>query len=273
MAGLVPRQRRPLMLSLWAGLLVLAIMVAPFSLASLGPGGGYPGVAALGEAMNSGFVAYWRAGTGSLGAGLDNAVEFWSRFHIIKALLAGILLVVLLPLGSQIWSAYAAARQRARRLALGVAGALHGALTLLALLVVVANIQGAIAPLSSALGLMSLGNPDPALAAASGQVRRGLAAGEQSPVLDALVRDFTVYHAAMAGIGAVVTVGLLAGTVLLFRRRARVPRSERRLRRVHLVGVGSLMVLAALFALVTAANVSTLAHPVPALLGFFAGGL
>ncbi len=39
------------------------------------------------------------------------------------------------------------------------------------------GLQGAIAPLSSALGLLPLHTPDPALAATIKQVRRGLASG------------------------------------------------------------------------------------------------
>jgi len=266
-------QSRTALLGAAAGLLILAVMLVPFPLASALPGGGYPDVSALGDAMDSGFVAYWRAGTGSLGSGLQTAVDFWARFHIIKAVLAAVLLAVLVPLGSRIWGAYATAPRRGRRLLLAVTGVFHAGIALLALLVLVANIQGAIAPLSSALGLMSVGDPGPALADVTGQVRDGLDAGQQSAALDLLVRDFTVYHAAMAGVGTMVTVGLLVAAVILVRRRARMPRTERRLRRVHLLGVVSLICLAALFGLVTVANVSTVAHPAAALLGFFDGGL
>lgn len=270
---LIAPRRRVVALIAGACLLMLAVVRAPFPLASAWPSGGYPDVTSLSDEMSSGFVAFWHEGTGSLGPGLAGAVDYWARFHVIKAVLVGALLIVLLPLGSRIWAAYARTQRLGRRLLLGLSGLFHAGIALLALLVLVANIQGALAPLSSALGLMPLGDPDPPLAATVRQVRRGLATGQETAALDTLVHDFAVYHAAMAGIGAVVTLALVASSILLWRRRAGVPHSQHRQRRVLVVGVGALLVVAFLFAVVTAANVSTLAHPAPALLGFFDGGL
>jgi len=263
----VPTWRGLLLLTSGAIALLLAVFLVPFHLASAWPGG-YPDVAALSDQMSVAFVHYWHTGTAS---DLAGPVDYWARFHLLKALLTVLLLMVLIPLGGRIWSAYRHTARPARRLVIGVAGVVHATATGLAVVVLVANIQGAIAPLSSALGLMPLGGPDPALASTVGQVRHALATGQQSAALDALVRDYARYHAALAAVGVVVTVVLLTVGVRMWRRRGRVDRAERRYRRVLLAGSVGILLFAAFFGMITAANLATAAHPAPALLGFFNG--
>ncbi|EWT02060.1 hypothetical protein N865_07140 [Intrasporangium oryzae NRRL B-24470] len=255
-----------------AVLLVLAVAFVPFRLASFGPGGGYPDVSTLGQSLSTGFVRFWSAGEGVVGPDLARPVDYWARFHVIKAVLAALLLVVLVALAPRLWAAYVHAERLGRRLVVGTVGAVQAALAVLALLILVANIQGAIAPLSSALGLIPFGSSNTDLAATTAQVQRGLADGGHSPALDALVRDFAAYHVAMSWLGGVVTVGLIAAAVLLWRRRARVPRDERRQRRTLVLMALAVLALAAFFGVVTAANISTAANPAPALLAFFQGG-
>lgn len=203
--------------------LVLAVFLAPFPMASEWPAGGYPSRAALVDALNSGFVRYWNSGSGVVGPELAHPVDFWARFHVVKAALAGMLLLVVVPLSSRAWTAHTLPARGARRLLGGVLTGMAALLALVALVVLVANTQGAIAPLSSALGLLPMGGRDPALAETITQVRGGLARGGHSPAVEALVHDYTVYHGAMAGLGAVVPVGLLATAVLGWRLRARMP--------------------------------------------------
>jgi hypothetical protein len=261
-----PASRRPSLLAAGALGLLLAVFLVPFRLASAWPGG-YPNVTALSDQMSASFVRYWHSASP---ADLAGPVEYWARFHIFKAIFAALLLMVLIPLGARTWSAYTHAARR-RRSVLAITGVVHAAVTVLALLVLVANIQGGIAPLSSALGLMPLRNPDPALAQTVSQVRHALATGEQSAALDALVADYARYHAALAAVGAVVTLALLTVAVGMWRHRRPLARSAQRNRRVLLLGVVSVLLLAAFFALITAANLSTVAHPAPALLSFFNG--
>ncbi len=83
--------------------------------------------------------------------------------------------------------------------------------------------------------------PDPALAETITQVRRDLASDARPPVLEALVHDLTVYHLTMAGLGAVVTVGLLVTAILLWRRRARRSVAPQRGRHLQVTAVGAVM--------------------------------
>lgn len=238
----------------------------PAPLAAAWSGGGYPGEAALGAAVGRGIVRFWSVGDGLLGPELARPVDYWARFHVVKAALAACLLLALVTLGRRIWSRYAvdAAAAPGRRAGVAAGGLVIAATAVLALLVVVANVQGAIAPLSSALGLLPVRAPGPALAPTLTRLRQHLGHGVRSPAADALVHDFVVYHAAMAALAALVTASLLGAAALLWRRR-RAAATQRRALATLLVGT---LVLAALFAVVTAANVSTVARPVPALLGF-----
>ena len=69
--------------------------------------------------------------------------------------------------------------------------------------VVMANIQGAVAPFASLISLLPLGSHDKRLIHTLGQVRQGLAAypgagGRTAPALEAMISDFALYHAALA---------------------------------------------------------------------------
>jgi hypothetical protein len=263
--------RRRLALPLVAALLTVAVFLLPFRLAALGPGGGFASQRALGGAVASGLVRFWSQGSRELPAELAATVDFWARFHVIKALLATALLVVLVLLAPLVLERFARAATIPRRLlALLVAG-LHASVAVLALLIVVANLQGAIAPLASVLGLAPVARPGGALGSTTAEVRRTLTAGADTPALDTLLSGFTTYHVAMAWLGAAVTLALLAAAVV-GRRRAAASRAERARRSLVLLTVVATVALAGFFGVVTAANISTAAHPAPALLAFFEGG-
>ncbi len=256
-----------------AVLLCAGVLLLPFPVASAWSGGAYPELGSLQEAVSSGLVRFWSAGGDQFGAPLGSTAEFWARFHIVKAGLAAVLLLVLVLLAARVWRASAYAAGRGRRWALTLVGLVTIPLTLLALVVLVANIQGAIAPLSSVLGVLPLAAPKGQLAGTLDQIRHNLAAGGRSPAKDALLHDFVVYHVAMVAIGGAVTVALLVTALLIWRRRSRVPAEDRRWRRLLIAASASLVMLSALFAITAAANLGTAANPAPALLGFFGGGL
>jgi hypothetical protein len=248
-----------------AAALAAAVFLVPFRAASALTGGGFTSRDALVDSLSSAFVGYWTAGSTAVGPDLGAVVSFWASFHMVKAALAGLLLVALVVLCVRTWGAYTGAATTARRLVLGAVEVVASMLAMVALVFLVANVQGAVAPLSSVLGLLPTGSSDPVLAGTITQVRDDLVAGASTPALDGLVHDFAAYHLAMACLGAAVTVGLLVTAVLLWRRLV----SRRLLRATVVVAV---VASALLFGVITAANLSTVAHPAPALLGFFEGG-
>lgn len=172
-------------------------------------------------------------GVGALRAGLPGAfdhdgtlarsADWWAAFHGTKAVAAGLLLVALV-----------AASRRSRGVLRGAVLALAG----LALVVVLANLQGAFAPVSSLLSMLP------------GEAARAVLASEGTPGFAALVDDFAAYHRAMVGLAGVTALVL---AVLAVRDRR--------------AGLG---VAAAVLLVVAVANATTVADPAPALRAFLA---
>lgn len=267
------------MLSALAVILTAAFVAAPRLLAARGADGGFAGQGDLVESLRESFTGYWSSGTGDLSPSLERVVDYWFRYHLAKAAIAAVLLVVLTVLGVRVWKAFARAggQGMAKRAALALAGVLVTMLALTSLLAVMANIQGAAAPFASLLPMLTAGATGARLSGTLDQVRRQLAdypgvGGHTTPALEVMVSDFSRYHVAMAVIAAIVAAVLVGVSAVLWRRFAGTDRSARRARRV----LGSFGVLSALLALamvvIAVANTATAAGPAPALLAFFEGG-
>jgi hypothetical protein len=267
---------------LLAGLAVAlgaAFVLAPAVLAASAPGGGYAGQPALITAVRTTFIEYWVSGRRAYPPDLARLLDYWTRYHIAKAVIAALLLTVLVILGTRLWRALLSAARLTpvRGTALALSGALTALLAVGSAVLVVANIQGAVTPLSSLLSMLPLGSHDPQLSHTVGQVRQGLTAypgtgGRTAPALQVMVSDFGLYHAVVVALGAAVTVTAIVMSVMSWRRRARTQSSDRRTRRVlALAGVSSAL-LALVVLVVAMANLGTAMHPAPALLAFFNAG-
>ncbi|MFG3417646.1 hypothetical protein [Micromonospora sp. NPDC048063] len=259
--------------------LVAAFVVAPRTLAASGSGGGFVERRDLVEALGEEFVKYWRSGERDLSPGLQRVVDYWFRYHLAKAVIAAILLIVLVALGLLLWKAFlrAGGIGAGRRAALASGGVLVTMLALFSLAMVMANVQGAVAPYASLLPMLASGGTDGELADTLDQVRQRLAdslsAGDRTPpALEVMISDFSRYHVAMAVVAGIVAAVLVGTSVVSWTRFARTGPSDRRTRRV----LGSFGVLSALLSLVVivviVANTTTAADPAPALLAFFDGG-
>ncbi|MGI5238132.1 hypothetical protein [Dactylosporangium sp. CA-139066] len=248
--------------------LAVALVVAFFFAPNLLAGGGYGDADRLGAAVRGAFVGYWGSGERDLSPEMQRLVDYWFRYHLAKGAIAGLLLVVLAALGISAWRAYA----RTGRLRHAGAGTAATALGLLALATVMANAQGAVAPFASLLPMLVDGPADASLAGALGQVRQRLGAGEHTPAIDAMIGDFARYHEAMVVIATVVAAGLVAASVLLWRRFAAAGPAGRRARAVLASFGGLTAALALAVGAVVVANTTVAADPAPALLAFFNGG-
>lgn len=267
-SAVTPSSHRRVVLPAFAVALLIAFLVLPGAAADRLSGSAGVTVANLPQAVDAGLADWLATGAAQPGSGLLAAARLWAVFHGVKAVIAAALLVMLLGPAGRVRGAFARAASGRRRAGLAVAGAGLWSLALLALLVLLANVQGAVAPLSSALSLLPVAPPSIAVQ----QVREHLATGDASPPLDTIVDDFRLYHVALAVVASVAIAGLLAAAVASWRRRARVPRSERpRRRELSATGV-ALAVVAVLLGVVVLANVWTAMDPAPALASFFDGG-
>ncbi|WP_456786222.1 hypothetical protein [Cellulomonas sp. P5_C5] len=259
------------MLVVAAAALGVAFVVAPRTLAASPSSGGFAGRSDLTDAARRAFTEFWAGGGSVLSPALDGVVDYWFRYHLAKAVLAAALLAVLVVLGAHLWRAFLGA-SGLRGVVLATAGVVVSALALFSTAVVMANVQGAVAPFASLLPTVVVGAPQGDVTAALDEVRHQLSGPGSSPALDVMVRDFGTFHTALALVAAVVAVVLVGGSVALLRRCAAVPRTERRTRRTFGAAgvVGGLLALA--FVVVALANAGTAADPAPALLAFVEGG-
>jgi hypothetical protein len=273
----VPGRALATLLALVAGL-AAAFVVAPPRLAATGPAADLADPGHLGAAVRTAVVGYWRSGDRNHPPELQRLVDYWFRFHLIKGGIAALFLIVLGTLTVLLWRTFLRADGLATgtRVALVSAGAAAQTLALFALAVVMANIQGAMAPFSSLLPMLMDGTPDASLAGTLAQARQQLAGSHQTsgftpPALDAMVSDFAWYHAAVAVVAAVVVIALLSLSVMFWRGFARVGSADRKSRLV----LGWFGVFSALSSLIMAvllvANIGTAMDPAPALLGLFNG--
>jgi hypothetical protein len=278
----VPGRALAALVTLVAGL-VVAFVVAPPRLAATGSTGDLADEDHLIAAFRAAVVEYWRSGSRDYPPDLQRVVDYWFRFHLVKGGIAALLLIVLVALGVLLWRTFLRADGlgKGSRVALASAGTAVPMLALFALAVVMANIQGALAPFASLLPMLTDDAPDgtPAgsVAGTLAQARQQLAGSHRTggytpPALDAMVSDFAWYHVAMAVIATVVAVALLGLSVMFWRGFARVGSTDRRTRRV-LAWFGVFSAVSALIAaVIVVANAGTATDPAPALLALFNGG-
>lgn len=258
-----------------AAALIAAFVLAPAPLAAIRADGGFADQGHLAGSLRAAFAEYWQSGDRAFPPSMESVVDYWLRYHLVKAVSAALLFVVLAVLGVRLWKAFArgAWLGLGRRVALASAGVVVTMLALFSLALVMANVQGSVTPFASLLPMLVDAPAGGEAAAPLEQVRQQLAAGDQAtPALQVMIGDFARYHAAMAVIAAIVASGLAALSVLLWRRFAGTAHTERRTRRV-LASSGVVSVLLPLLVgLIAIANTATAIDPAPALLAFFEGG-
>ncbi|MEU8897756.1 hypothetical protein AB0C65_17975 [Nocardia sp. NPDC048505] len=247
----------------YAGLVVLAVVlgagfvVGPWVLA--GAPGKFADEGALRATARAGFEEYWRSGQREFTPELAAVVDFWFRFHVIKAVNAGLLLLVLLGLGVLLWQRFL----RSGGVVTAAGGAAGIGCALFALVLVLVNAQGAVAPFAALFPMLTGSTLEPARAPLA-------AGGPRPPGLDAMVADFAAYHLAMAVAAGCVAAATAALSGWLWRRCARI--ADRRTRLV-LGAHGALTAVVAVAAIVlTVANATNVADPEAGLLALLSGG-
>ncbi|GIF40269.1 hypothetical protein [Actinoplanes xinjiangensis] len=207
--------------------------------------------AALTGAVRDAVAEYWLSGAREFPPALAGLVGYWTGYHLIKAVTAGLLLIVLVALAVRF----------GRRPALASLAAVPA---LFAVALVMANVQGALAPFASLLPMAAGGGAPSALEPARENLAGSLASGASpAPAVEVMVADFAYYHVVMVVIAAVVAVAL-AVVSWSFWKRPVMPG-----RRWWAV---TSAVAALLVSVIAVANTGTAADPAPALLAFLGGG-
>ncbi|MBD3784611.1 MAG: hypothetical protein IE926_16960, partial [Micrococcales bacterium] len=200
-----PRRRRLLPSAV---LLTAAVFLVPAGYAALR---GFRGEGSLVAATEAAFVRADLSGSVADSAALAELTAVWREFHLVKAVLAGLVVVVLVGLVASVRRRAEASGRGGRRWLLrsAYAGAvvwLLGAVTLL-----LANLQGAAAPFASVASFLPAGGSGE-LGGVLGDLRSAVEVGPPSSVggvAGALLGDFTWYHAVFAVLAGVAG-GVLA---------------------------------------------------------------
>ncbi|KAF0845490.1 hypothetical protein [Nocardia caishijiensis] len=263
--GAAPARRLSLLLGA-AVALAVAFVVAPPLIAGWLPGAGFADEAALRTGFRSAFVTYWQAGQAEFTPALRATVDYWSAYHVVKAVVAALWSIVLVALGVLLWRSSLRA-VGAKRTMFAVAGVIATLVLAIAAVAVLANIQGAVTPFASLLPMAIDGAPDGELAAVLTEVGQALAGHPDGPAaLAVMVEDFARYHVAMAVLAAVASAALLGLGVVLWRHREG---SAGRVVRAYALAA---VVVGVLFVVVAVANVTTARDPVPGLAALLTGG-
>lgn len=247
--------------ALTVGLAAAAFLV-PWHAASAITGLTWAGPHDFAGSVGRAFVADWASAVPAPGvqasSALTDPTRFWRWFHIVKAVLAVAALVSAGLLVDRAWRARRAASTGARRFAWAAVSAAGALVSALSLVLVLANVQGAVAPLSSVLSFLPMSDRSPTLVNAVTSLDASVGSGHPTSTASAIVRDFAAYHAVVAVLLALVTALAAVAAV-------RVARARR---------WGSVVVLTAavtIFAVLTAANTGTALAPAPALQSFLSG--
>ena len=267
----------------WAALAVVAFVVVPPLLMPVTRND-----VDLPSRARQGVTAMWSGDSADPSPSLQALLDGWRDYHLVKALFAALALAALGRLTLALWRSWSAHPGPIRRLLRLLAGGASAALALFAALLVLANIQGALAPLASLVSLLPPvdGTSGTAVGDGYGQALAALSAdlaaanpGEHataaSAATAATVEDFASFHLSLAVMAGLLAVGLCGAAGALWRRRAArrgsgdaVAHREGR----ALTGMaGSAVCLALALLVIAAANVGTARAPIPALLSFIEG--
>jgi len=211
----------------------------------------------LGGAAGRAIVQYWHTGRRTYPPSLAELVDYWRRYHIVKAMVAAALLITLCALAKIQWRSVLAEPGGRGSVAAFAGLATSCGLAFGSSLLILANIQGAVAPLSSLLSTLPLGH-DPAVDDTASAIHHALGGrvdGQQP--LGRMVADFGRYHAVLAAGAALLSVWLVGSAISALRRSK--PGVLQRSR------TWIFATLAVVMLVVCVANAVTASNPAPAL--------
>lgn len=250
--------------------LVAAFALAPAAL--LRPAfGDYDSDAKLRDALGRALVEYWGSGTPAFPTRLTTLVDYWFQWHAIKVAISTSLAVVFALLATTLWRRYL--RTRPWYAAVATAATV---LTVLAMGVLMANIQATAVPLVALLPLLSGRTADGKLAQVFSEMRDGLtesaSSHADSPALTVLLGEVERYHWVMVAVSATLMVATGLAGAHFWKRRITGDPSATRVRFMHsTLGVVTALT-ACLLLLMTAASALTALEPATWLLGAIDAG-
>jgi len=204
--------------------------------------------ATLRDGVGRGLVEFWRGGGPEYPVLLARLVDYWFRWHAIKVAISSLMLVVFVLLAAALWRGYL--RGGGAR-AVGAIAATSFAVLAVGLLLL--NIQATAVPLVALLPLLGGGAPSGDLTRTLHEVRDSV----NRPALPVLLGEVERYHwVLVAAAGAVVLATGLAGAILWRRRSAGSERAGfmRKALSIILAGTATLLLIVVAYSAYSAAD-------------------
>ncbi|MEU5265489.1 hypothetical protein [Amycolatopsis sp. NPDC021455] len=252
-----------------AAALVATFVLAPAAL--LKPTFGAYDYTQLQDAFGSALVEYWRSGTPAFPARLTTLVDYWFQWHAIKVAISALAVIVFALLTTALWQRYLRARPWYAAVATAAA-----VLTVLAMGVLMVNIEVTAVPLVGLLGLLPGTTADGKLAQVLSEMHEGLteSAGPHagSPALTIFLGEIERYHWVMVAISATLMVATGLASAYFWKRRITGDPGATRVRFMHTtLGVVSALTACLLLLLAGATTLSAL-EPATTLLDVIGAG-
>jgi|GEM_PF-1932807 len=245
---------------------VVMVVVVPEKIAEASVGTSVVSTSTLPILVNRGFESWIASGSSTPAVELQVAAKFWCIFHVAKLAVATVSFVVFALLLRRLWKTYVLAAASHRRSLSAFVMPAVAACTALLLLVIIANIQGSFAPLTSVLSFLPRDHTTPAMEVLQDQ----LASGVLTPTSRLLLSDFWLFHAVVVVCSAAVVVGLVVTGLLVWMRWANLLLAPT----CGIARIGLALTASAVFmGVVLLANLSTVLEPLPALSSFLSGSL
>jgi hypothetical protein len=256
-------------LAVLAVALAATFVLLPNPVASLLSGQAYGDEQHLTASVTAAFVAWWDVGRRASTPELAHLVDYWRWYHVVKAVAALGLLVVLTVAATRCWKSFV--RNDTRGTAIG--GTVLAGLAVVAFVLALANVQGACAPFSSLMSMLPVTSARGDLAVMVGQVRQQLAQGPGggSEALARMVDDLARYHVVVAVICWCVAAGLIVLVLRTVSRWRKYARADRRARRLLVGPASASVLLAAGVVLIAVANTTAALDSPTAVLNFYRG--
>lgn len=248
-------------LPVWTIITGISLFYLPWNIAKFVTGGSWANPNQFAIAIQTGFLKDLNSNISTPGyenSYLTNETQFWFWFHLSKAFISLILFILIFFYTRELDKNYQFSGSRL----LGIIHqtkniALHS-LGIFSFLILAANIQGSVAPLSSIISFLPANEHDYRLNESVQKLRLDLLNGDPNAFASSVLRDFSIYHLTTTVIFGIASLYLFKNLYLSVKNR--------NLSTIFVAGI-----LGIGFLLLGVANLGTTLHPIPAFNGFLSG--
>ena len=242
----------------WTAIVGVSLFTLPWHIAKIITGSSWVNPKQFAVAIQNGFIKDLNSNIPTPGyekSYLTNETQFWFWFHLSKAFISLILLILIILYTRELDKNYQFSGSRLLALIHKTKKIALHSLGIFSFLILAANIQGSIAPLSSLISFLPANQHDYRLSESVQKLRLDLLNGDQNSFASSVLRDFSIYHLTTTVIFGIATLYSFKNLYLSVKNR-----NYSAIFVAGILGIG--------FLLLGVANLGTTLHPIPAFDGF-----